>query len=318
MSRVYTTLGVSRQAVFRAWHRCEEIEVITAICFKLVIAIRVDHPRMGLRKIYGKLHVRRLGRDRFMAKMKEKGLCLTPYRNRRRTTVSQRIKRAPNLCKGLILNDIHQLWATDITYFHLPDRFAYIVTILDVYTRLILAAVASLTLCAEANVAALRQALRRTESQRGSRQTIHHSDCGVQYIAREYCDLLDDHHFTISMCEEAWENPYVERVQGILKNEYLLYRSIRTERDLQRELSRTVRLYNTDRPHGELPRRMSPAAFAAWIRSIPAPERPVMILDDTPSASSLRLAARRDAPGSRGKLLRGRGQQTQRFPLALS
>ncbi len=298
MSRLYAHVGVTRQSLSQALRRHQAQEVILTLCIKLVVEIRRDHPRMGLRKIHGMLQVPGMGRDRFIATMCEQGLQLSPHRSTMRTTHSQRILREPNLCKGLILNDIHQLWVTDITYFRLPEHFVYIVTILEVYTRLILAAVASQTLRAEANVAALRQALRRTTTQREGKQTIHHSDYGVQYIAREYRALLDDHHFRISMCEEAWENPYAERVQGIMKNEYLAYRSIRTFPGLQRELSRTVRLYNTERPHGELPGRMSPVAFARWIASMPEAERPVMILDDTPSASSLRLTARRDAQSS--------------------
>ncbi len=297
MSRLYAHIGVSKQAAFRAWRRQQRRRVSEAMVVDLVRCVRGDHPHMGLRKIHRMLCNPAMGRDRFEAAMKRQGLQVHPQRSATRTTHSQRRLRFPNLLKGLVLTDMHQLWVTDITYIRLLERFAYLVTILDVYTRRILAAVAHLTLQAEANVLALQQALRRTRHERGGFPLIHHSDYGSQYIDEKYLALLRSQNFQISMCEEAWENPYVERVQGTLKNEYLVPGTIRTLQELRRRLPRAVELYNGERPHQSLPKWMTPNAFAIWIRQIPSCERPVMVLDNTPSASSRRLPKRQDAPG---------------------
>lgn len=313
MSRVYAHIGVNKQAAFHAWrqHRCTERE---AMVVDLVRCVRGDHPHRGLRKIHRMLRNPAMGRDRFETAMKRHGLQVHPQHSATRTTHSQRRLRFPNLLKGLVLTDMHQLWVTDITYIRLLERFAYLVTILDVYTRRILATVAHLTLRAEANVLALQQALRRTRHERGGFPPIPHSDYGGQYIDEKYLALLRSQNIRISMCEEAWENPYVERVQGTLKNEYLTQGEIRTLEELRRRLPRAVELYNGERPHQSLPNWMTPNAFAIWIKQIPSCARPVMVLDNTPSASSRRLPTRQDAPGKLEAPARWRSQDDASSP----
>jgi transposase InsO family protein len=176
---------------------------------------------------------------------------------------------------------MHQLWVTDITYFKIAGRFAYIVVIQDVYTRLIISAVASTSLRAESNIEALTRALDATKEQRRGIQTIHHSDRGSQYIASEYLKLLAEENIHPSMCMAAYENAYVERVIGTLKNEYLNHRGIRNIEHLVEELDRTVLLYNISRPHSSHPKYMTPAAFAEYINGLQEQQRPVMTIYDS-------------------------------------
>lgn len=56
------------------------------------------------------------------------------------------------------------------------------------------------------------------------------------------------------MCIHLWENPYAERVNGIIKNNYLKHRVIDTYDDLKREVNRSVKLYNHDKQHSGLNR----------------------------------------------------------------
>lgn len=62
------------------------------------------------------------------------------------------------------------------------------------------------------------------------------------------------------MCEFAWENGKAERINGVIKNNYLKHRKINNYSDLTKEVDRSVRLYNEDKPHIELQRR-SPITF---------------------------------------------------------
>jgi transposase InsO family protein len=52
---------------------------------------------------------------------------------------------------------------------------------------------------------------------------IHHSDRGSQYCCGEYVQLLTRNHVRISMTEngDPWENAIAERINGILKTEWL-------------------------------------------------------------------------------------------------
>jgi|WetSurMetagenome_2_1015567.scaffolds.fasta_scaffold148720_2 putative transposase len=280
MTAVYHMLGITRQAAWQQRQRAIELTLLAAGLRELVRDIRHDHPQMGLRKIYTLLEPPGIGRDRFEALLQAEGLGVLHSRPPWVTTHSVPQHGIPNLIAGRDFDDAHQVWMTDITYFRLSGRFAYIVTIMELYTRIILAMGASLTLSADENILALNTALAFPDLLRGEGPTIHHSDGGSQYIDTEYQKLLARHQFLCSMGGCAQENPYVERVQGTIKNEYLRYRSIHTIEELHREVVRAQWLYNYQRPHQSLPHMMTPIAFAAWVRTIPQDQRPIVHVHD--------------------------------------
>ena len=80
---------------------------------------------------------------------------------------------------------------------------------------------------------------------------IHHSDRGIQYCCTEYVELLKQNDIRISMTEsgDPLENPIAERINGIIKNEYLNYHSITDQSTAMQLLENTVLKYNTMRPH---------------------------------------------------------------------
>ena len=83
---------------------------------------------------------------------------------------------------------------------------------------------------------------------------IHHSDRGLQYCSRVYTDLLRKEGLFISMTEidHCAENAMAERVNGILKGEYLLDYKFKTKWQAQMCCYEAIRLYNTERPHMSL------------------------------------------------------------------
>lgn len=281
LKHVYAYFHMSRQAFAQARKRYENMLRIEMVLRDIVVEVRSDHPKMGLRKIYRFMAPMPIGRDRFEQLMSDHRLQVRRTPPAWKTTLTQRLLYFPNLVAGLCVIRMHQVWVTDITYFKLAQRFAYIVVIQDVYTRQILVAVASLTLRAESNIKALNLALAATELQRKGIQTIHHSDRGSQYIDRDYLDLLAQAQMRPSMCMAAYENAYVERVIGTLKNEYLHHRGIRTIEHLVVELQRTVILYNSERPHRAHPKQMTPSEFAGYITGIPEEERPELKIYDS-------------------------------------
>ena len=80
---------------------------------------------------------------------------------------------------------------------------------------------------------------------------IHHSDRGVQYCSGEYVKLLQDHGIIISMTEsgDPLVNAVAERVNGIIKQEYLDFNEYNDIQEVIEALEKAVNLYNTDRPH---------------------------------------------------------------------
>jgi hypothetical protein len=54
------------------------------------------------------------------------------------------------------------------------------------------------------------------------------------------------------MCNEVDENAHIERVNGIVKNQYLSYRNITNFEELKVQLKKAIDAYNVSKSHGSL------------------------------------------------------------------
>ena len=97
---------------------------------------------------------------------------------------------------------------------------------------------------------ALLMALQHLDKSGGNR-LIHHSARGIQYCSREYIQVLESYYVQISMTQngDPLENPIAERVNGILKQEYLQHQPVYSLIQAQRVLEQVVFLYNYKRSH---------------------------------------------------------------------
>ena len=77
------------------------------------------------------------------------------------------------------------------------------------------------------------------------------------------------------MANTVYENSHSERLNGIIKNEYLSHRNIQTLQQLIKHLDRDVKLYNQDRPHWEL-NMMSPIEYEEYLLKTPKCQRTKM------------------------------------------
>jgi hypothetical protein len=242
------------------------------IIIQNILAIRSLHPKMGAKKMYKLLKPEGLGRDIFIDIYTEAGFSVVTERNYRKTTNSIPSLRYKNLTSNLIINDINQLWTSDITYFQIgSNEYLYIVFIIDIYSRKILGYNVSTDLQAQSNIRALEMALneRKIDSYPN---LIHHSDKGVQYTSNKYTKILEEYNIKISMCGNVYENTHIERVNGIIKNEYLVNFSIKNLAECQRTLRKSVYLYNSVRPHWSLGLK-SPDNFEKDLAKIPIKDR---------------------------------------------
>lgn len=289
MKSLYELEKISKQA--HAQHQMKELAAAIneqEILYQIA-QLRVKHPVLGLKKLYHKVKPVNMGRDRFIALAMSANLGIERPRNYRRTTYSTKSNRYKNLLDGLLIDDINQLWVSDITYFWVVDRFFYIVLIMDVYSRRIIGYHASASLAALANVAALKLALKTRKGQMLN-QLIHHSDKGTQYVFSEYVQLLQDNNIQISLANIVYENSHSERLNGIIKNEYLVHRNIQNLQQLVRHLDTDVKLYNQDRPHWEL-NMMSPIEYEEYLLNTPKCQRTKMpIYVDNNTISKQKLA----------------------------
>ena len=257
---LYAQIGITRQAVHQHYHREKLLENRMGELMPQVEAIRIEPPGCGVEQMYHLLQPNWIGRDRFCELLLEMGYRVKRAQNRIRTTYSIQSHYYPNLISGLELNQINQVWQTDITYFSVKDTYCYLTFIIDVYSRRIVGYHASDSLRAQANIKALKKAFR---IRKGTclQELIHHSDRGSQYIDQDYLQLLDDNHIQKSMCLKPQQNAFAERINGIIKQEYLSYWRIESIQQLKTSLARAVRHYNQKRPHRKLPSRSPPETF---------------------------------------------------------
>ena len=257
MNSLYNVVGLSKQAVFNHLRRETELQEKMLRLLPEADKLRAAHPGCGVETMYDLLLPTWVGRDRFVAYMMDLGYKVQHRRKYHRTTYAVRVDYV-NLIEGLVLDNIDQVWQSDITYYRIGDRHFYLNFILDVYSRRILGYHTSDSLRASANLASLRMAFgNRAKDLSG---LIHHSDRGSQYTDHRYIQMLKSRNIRISMCQSAQENAYVERLHGVIKNEYLLYREIGSLTQLKTEFRKTVNHYNYHRPIKVLGKR-SPVDF---------------------------------------------------------
>lgn len=215
-------------------------------------------PRLGGRKLLLRIQPRLpeelyLGRDLFFDFLRDNSLLVRKRHNRARTTYSNHwLRKYPNLVKDYVPERAHQLWVSDITYIETMEGFGYLSLITDAYSRKIVGWELGENLESRHTVKALEIALKQLPKH--VRNLYHHSDRGVQYCCDEYVKLLRKNHIQISMTEngDPRENAIAERVNGILKDEWLSKMKLKTRSEARNQLEQIIRVYNEERPHCSL------------------------------------------------------------------
>jgi len=274
MSELYDIAGISKQALWKYNQRQLYVGVTTEHIVDIMTDLRVRHKRMGCRSMYyattKKISV---GRDNFERIGFANGFKLKRKQNKQKTTWSQRVMIFPNLIEGKVLNDINQVWQSDIFYIKIEGRDYYGISIEDVYSRRLLALHFAKDIRAVQVERALRKALQVRKGMDIS-GCIFHSDRGSQYISELVTQLLNNNYMQISMCKLPQENSYVERVQGTIKHQYLFEMNLK-EKNLFRQAVKIMRYYNNERPHSNL-QMNTPVGFEKMVENMSIEDRPKM------------------------------------------
>ncbi len=280
MKQIDAIVGKSRQAMSKRKHSERDMRVKEEKVVQLATSERSVHSLIGMRKIFEKHKAEMpMGRDRSLEVMRESGFRVIKRVNFTRTTYSIKENYYPNRIKGLKINDINQVWQSDITYIQFGGNTYYLVLIIDVYSRTIV----GYSLADHMRASMVAQALNKAIRLRGGKKLeglILHSDRGGQYISTIIKGICKSEGILQSMCEYAWENAYVERLNGILKQEYLFDLANTTLKALRRKIAATVELYNESRPHWGHKARYTPVAFEKHIFNLPKEARKVLNLSN--------------------------------------
>ena len=219
----------------------------------LINEIRRDHPRMSARDIYLKLRPSFMGRDQFERFCMDSGYRIKKLRNYRVTTNSLGVIRFPNMIKDIEVTHVNQIFVSDITYFDMGGKTYYLTLIMDLYNREIVGYSVSDNLRTESTTL---PALYKVINERGKANlagAIVHSDGGGQYYCKEFKKLTKSLKMINSMTEEkVYENSHAERLNGIIKNNYLYPYGPTNMASLRKHLDKAVLMYNTGKPHKAL------------------------------------------------------------------
>lgn len=256
LSRFCRLLDVTRQAYYQHFWQEEFIGIEQSLILQEVHRIRSRHRHMGGRKLYEMLqpyfleHQIKIGRDALFDLLQANQLLVRRRKRRVFTTQSFHwLRKYPNLIREFTPVRPYQLWVSDITYWKIGAGHVYISLITDAFSHKIVGHHVANTLETIETVEALKMAIKDLPD--GHVGLTHHSDRGIQYCSNEYVQMLSQYNIQISMTEngDPRENAIAERVNGILKEEYLYDYDVQNLSQAKLVLDFVIELYNVERPH---------------------------------------------------------------------
>ncbi len=252
LGRLCGLFDKSRQAFYQRQQVIYERALEEHLVLSQAHSIRKRQPRIGCRKLLVKLEEKgiEIGRDALFDMLRDNGLLVRRRRNGARTTNSSHwLRKYPNLIRHFEAMRPNRLWVSDITYLETDEGYLYLFLITDACSKKILGFALADNLDADNAVEALKMALKTMKEDCSG--LIHHSDRGVQYCSDKYVKLLNKHNILISMTEngDPLENAIAERVNGILKDEWLYEMGKMSKAAMQKAVPQVIQIYNNERPH---------------------------------------------------------------------
>lgn len=218
--------------------------------------IRKDFPQSGYRTLLHYLkreHGIKIGETKLRRIIRENGLQAKQVKRFVKTTWSDHDELIyPNLLPEMAVTDVNQVWVADLTYIRVMAGFIYLAAILDVYSRKAIGWAISTSLDRQLTCTALKMAIEKRNPKPG---VIHHSDRGVQYLCKEYVQILRQHEFHISCSRKGnpYDNAFAESFFKTLKTNEV---DLQTYRDIWDVLDRVPEfledIYNERRVHSKL------------------------------------------------------------------
>lgn len=251
ISRQAELLNISRASLYYTPHPDPEEIRIT----RTIDEIYTRRPFYGSRRMKDALrddHAIHIGRHRVRRLMRLMGLeAIYPKKGPKTSESEPSHKKYPYLLRNLAITRPNQVWGTDITYLRLETGWAYLVAILDWYSRYVVAWRVSLTLESDFCIAALNAALQTNVPE------IFNSDQGTQFTDNDFTDILTAHNVRISMDGRGryLDNIFTERLWRTVKYENVYLKSYRSITEANEGLSEYFSFYNTERRHQSLGNR---------------------------------------------------------------
>lgn len=244
------SLAAVTRSVFYAHSSPQAVDKLDLVLLALIDKEYTRHPFYGSRRMAH--HLKSLNHDvnrkRVQRLMRHMGLAgMAPGPNTSRPHPEHKIY--PYLLRGVNITRPNQVWSTDITYIALENGFAYLVAVIDWYSRKVLSWRLSNTLDTAFCVECLEDALLRY-----GKPDIFNSDQGCQFTSKAFTDVLKANDILISMDGRgrALDNIFVERLWRNIKYEDIYMKGYGNMRELHLGVGAYFTFYNSERPHQSL------------------------------------------------------------------
>jgi putative transposase len=258
VEKMAEVLGVARSGYY-SWveggqsaRAVEEKELVEQI---QVIQAEVSH-RYGSPRMREELQRRgrHVGKKRVARIMRENAL---GARQKKRFVLTTRSESGQEVAENLLNRNFevpaaNRVWVSDITYVATSERWMYLCTVLDLYSRRVVGWSLSCDLSAELVLAAVAMAVIRRHPPKG---LMFHSDRGVQYTSDQFKKIAAGHGFIQSMSRrgDCWDNACAETFFKTLRAELIRGKIYRNREEARQAIFQYVEVfYNRKRLHSYL------------------------------------------------------------------
>lgn len=245
-------LGIARSSLYYRHKRPAIDEEVK----KQIESVLTDNPAYGHKRIALAL---KLNKKRILRVMKKFGL--KPYKRRvkkprKKGNEGKPMTKYQNLIKDLKPTKRNEIWVSDFTYIRFREKFIYLATIMDLFSREIVGFNVSRFHNSELVLGALEDAVRKNNP-----PGYLHSDQGTEYDSQKYTNLAEGLGIKISMSakQSPWENAYQESFYSQFKVDLGRTDRFNELGELIEAISGTLLYYNTKRIHTTL--KMSPEQY---------------------------------------------------------
>lgn len=242
-------LGISRSSLY---YQPTPISEKDKQIMDLIDRIYTDCPYYGNRRIkweLNKTYGLRIGRDHARTLMNIMGLqALYPKPNTSKPGKNHKIY--PYLLRGVKIIKPNQVWSADITYVRLLTGWAYLIAIIDWFSRYVINWQLSNTLEIDFCLDCLNRALDDNKI----KPSVFNSDQGSQFTSVQFTDILNQNRINISMDGRGrcLDNIFVERLWRTVKQENIYLNDYQNILETKNGLNQYFTFYNNQRRHQSL------------------------------------------------------------------
>jgi len=239
-------LGIS-ESTYYYQPQIESVENLNLM--RIMDELYLEHPYYGSRKMTAVL--RRTGfsvnRKRVQRLMNKMGI-VAIYPKRRKQSYSKEHTIYPYLLRNRIIQQVNEVWCSDITYIPVQRGFFYLTAVRDSFSRFVLGWQISNSMDTSFCIEALEDAFRY------GKPDIFNTDQGSQYTSNAFTSVLKSNEIQISMNGRGRciDNIWVERLWRSVKREDIYLREYRSGNELFKGLHKYFHHYNFHRPHQAL------------------------------------------------------------------